>query len=499
MKIENSSPFKPDGIKINRKIIYLIAFLFVNLLFACLIVWFPFYFFLISAVLIFLTIVFWKTEESLIFLVFYLPFQIALNVTESIDLASSRIFIIILFFAWFVKSLAKKNLRVPNSPTTWLIVAFLGLVTISAYLSIDQEKSAIRSLFFFSIIPVYFIVAVYVNSIGKIVNAVYVLLLSASIAGMAGIAQFLGQFILGIDPIMNFWAKNIAFLFYGQSFGKAIIANPSWLVNIGGQTFFRAISFFPDPHMFSFYLGLIAPIALCFTLFSGFFKFSTWQRFLLYISGLIVFLALGLTFSRAGYVGAFFGITSIIFLGWKFFNKKIQFTVIITVLVGGIVVFSSSNLIVARFFSSFNPQEGSNSERLLNWRQSIKIIEEYPVAGAGVGAYAEAVNPQAPERSSVTAHNTYFDIAAEIGIPAAVIWVVILILTIRTLVLTINTKENNLSREKIISLGLVGSFVWYSAQLFFDTAIYSPALLAMFMIYLAISVNLEGKLRDIRN
>lgn len=465
---------------------------------AVFIVWQPIYFLLLLAGILFLTAVFWQTEESLIILIFYLPFQIALNVSSNVDLASGRLFILVLFLAWFAKSLAKKNIAVPYTPVTWLLVIFLALAVLSAYFSIDQERSAVRLLFFLGIFPLYFITAALLNSTKKTVKAVYALLISAGIAGAAGIVQFLSQFFLGIDAIMDFWAKNIAFLFYGESFGKVIVTNPSWLVNVGGETFFRAISFFPDPHMFAFYLGLVAPIALCLALFPGVFNLSSGQKFLLYVCNCIVFLALGLTFSRAGYVGAFFGVAAVILLGWSFFTRQIRFAVITAVLLGGIIIFNAASnaggLIISRFFSSFNPAEGSNSERLLNWRQAVKIIEKYPVGGAGVGAYAEAINARAPKRSSVTAHNTYLDIAAEMGIPALAVWVIILMLTIKNLLSVLRQGGRELSKEKVISLGLLGTFVWFSVQMVFDTAIYSPTLLAILMVHFGIAVNLRKEI-----
>lgn len=494
MSFEIYKPFKSNSVKINRKAIYWLPFLLINLLLAILIVWSPVYFFAIIAGLMLLAILVWKTEESLIALVFYLPFQIALNISESIDLASSRLLIVVLFLVWLIKSLAKKRLIIPNRPVTWLLALFLGMTMLSAYFSINQEKSAVRSLFFLSIVPLYFITAAYLNSIIKITLVIYILLFSAATAGIIGVVQFLSQFVFGIDAIMDFWSKNIAYLFYGQSFGKAVVANPSWLVNIGGETFFRAISFFPDPHMFAFYLGLAAPVALCLSVFSNIFQFSFRQKFLLCVCNTVLFLALGLTFSRAGYIGAFFGVLAVIFMGWDFFDKRVKFIVTAVILVGSVALFSSSNLIISRFFSSFNPAEGSNSERLLNWRQAIKIIEDRPITGAGVGAYAEALNARAPNRSSVTAHNTYLDIAAEMGIPALLVWIILLSAAAKNLLFVLKSEERGLSKEKVISLGLIGAFVWFSVQMIFDTAIYSPALLALLMIYLAISVNLRKEI-----
>lgn len=477
-------------LKLSQSARSILFFTAVCLVFAWFIVWQASYFVFFLAAALFIIAIFWKTEKVFFALLVYLPFQIALNPAENIDLASSRILIIALFFAWIIKSLAKKKLIVPYVAITWLLVFFLGLAVFSAYFSINQEKSAIRILFYLSIFPFYFIAADLLDSIIKISKAVYALLFSAAIAAVVGIIQFAGQFVFGIEALIDFWSKNIAILFYGQSFGKAVIANPSWLVNVGGETFFRAISFFPDPHMFAFYLGLVEPLALSLAFVPRIFNFSDLQKFFLYACNALLLLALGFTFSRAGYVGAFFGIGAMILSGWKFFDKRLRFSIITAVLIAGILIYNSSGLMIARFFSSFTLSEGSNSERLLNWRQAVKIIEDNPIVGVGVGAYSEALNARSPERSSVSAHNTYLDIAAEMGIPALLAWFVILLLVIKNLLnmLKINSE---LTREKVFSIGLVGAVVWFSIQMFFDTAIYSPVLLAVFMLYLAISVNLS--------
>lgn len=183
-------------------------FIMASLILSASIVWQPVYFLLFILAAVFLIIIFWKTEESLIALIFYLPFQIALNVSNTIDLASSRLFIITLFIVWLLKSLAKKKLVIPCQLTTCFILVFLGLATLSACFSIDQDKSAVRLLFFLSIVPLYFVAANYLNLTVKITKAIYVLLFSAALAAIVGIVQFLSQFVFGIDVVMDFWSKN---------------------------------------------------------------------------------------------------------------------------------------------------------------------------------------------------------------------------------------------------------------------------------------------------
>lgn len=464
--------------------------LLTGILLSIFIVFQPVYFILFLAAIIFLVIVFWKTEESLLALVFYLPFQIAFNVSKGIDLASSRVIIVILFLAWVIKSLAKKTLVIPDKLISGFIIVFLGLAILSAFFSINQERSAIRLLYFLNIIPTYFIFAAYFNSIPKIIKLIRALLASAVIIAVIGIIQFFGQFVFGVDKIIGFLSKNVAPVFYGESFSHAILANPSWLVNIGGQTYLRAISLFPDMHMFAIYLGLVIPLALSLFLFSGYLSYTIRIKSLLLFINLILSFSLLATFSRSGYVGAFFGIFAVVAVGWKFFDKRIKLMIIALAFVTIVLGLNSSGLFTSRFLSTFDLSEGSNSERIVNWYQGLRIIGDYPVTGVGVGAYSAAISPIAPVKSVISPHSTYLGIAAEMGLIALLVWIMLLVVTMKNL-FTIFFSKNNTSKEaKIIALGLLGSFVWFLIQSVFDIAIYSPVVFVVLMIYFAVSVNL---------
>lgn len=493
MSFDKYNPFKSNGVKINHKIIYSLCFMAFNLLAAVLIVWQPLYFFYAILAALVVLFILWKTEVCLLVLIFYLPFQIALNVSQNIDLASSRALIGGFFAIWLAKSLAAKKVNIVFGAITALVLAFMVLAALSAVFSIEPDRSYIRLLYFLSIIPLYFVAADYLNSAAAIRKVFLIIAASGFIAAFLGIIQFAGQFVFGIDPVVDFMAKNIAPVFYGQSFSAAVLANPSWLVNIGGETYLRAISLFPDPHMFAFYLGLVIPLALVILLRPDIFKLSSSAKILIFFINIVLFLALGFTFSRAGYIGALFGIGAIFALNWRFLDKKIKLAVSGISIVILIVFLSSSNLIVSRFFAVFNLSEGSNSERLVNWSQAIKIIEDHPLTGVGVGSYSLAVDPQSSSRSAITAHNTYLDIAAEMGIFALLAWVLLLGLAMKKLYKTCKAKNNGISGEEnsALSAGVFGALAWFSVQAVFDTAIYSPTLFAILMIYLAVAVNLE--------
>jgi len=111
-------------------------------------------------------------------------------------------------------------------------------------------------LFLLSIFPLYFIVSAIANNFSKAKKIIEFLVWGAGGAALLGIIQFSLQFIFGLEETAKFWTNFIT-PFLGSSFSKAVMENSSWLVGISGHDFFRSISVFPDPHMFSFYLNLI--------------------------------------------------------------------------------------------------------------------------------------------------------------------------------------------------------------------------------------------------
>ena len=462
---------------------------------------------------LFVVISFKYFNQVLFLLILYIPFQVALNISVGIDLASGRVLILYLFVVWVIISLAEKRFVIRFNLQTLLILLFLFIAIFSVLQAWDMERAFRKILVFLSIFPLYFIITslpvstiakglgvVRNNYIYKILNA---LIISGFILSLIGIIQFALQFFIGVDPIMDFWSEFVSPVFYGNTFGAEVIANPSWLVNIGGATVLRAFSLFPDPHMFSFYLGLLIPVVLAIVLCdSRWFRsleFISWNgktmepvnqnnnKFLYFIL-IIMLLAEALTFSRGGYIGLIAGIGVTIILLWKYinFNKKV-----ILGLATGIsmlfIMFSNQS-IVSRFLSSFDFREGSNTERIKNWNQGYEMFADNFLTGVGIGNYSIYLYPTAEYRTPIYAHNLYLDIGAEMGIFALLVWLALIGITIWQLFKTGRRTEDISMRA--LSFGLIGSLTWFSAHSFFDTAIYSPTILAIFVVIISLSANL---------
>ena len=434
--------------------------------------------FLLTSIL-FVLISFKYFNQVLIILILYLPFQVALNITSGIDLASGRVLILYLFIVWIIKSLAEKRFVIRFNLQMILICLFLFLAIFSITQAWDGERAIRKILVFLSIFPLYFIITSLKNNKDYIHKILKALILSGFILSLIGVVQFALQFFIGIDSIIIFWSKYISPIFYGNTFGAEVIANPSWLVNIGGATVLRAFSLFPDPHMFSFYLGLLIPIVLAIALV------NKNNSKLLYLILVVMLFAELFTFSRGGYLGMIFGISAVIILLWQqiAFNKKIILGLISTIAI--IFLLTTGQSVLNRFLSSFDFNEGSNTERLKNWNQGYEMFANNFLLGVGIGNYSVEINPTIEYRSPVYAHNLYLDIGAEMGIFALIVWVLLIIVTIWQLYKVSKKTKDNFFRA--LSLGLIGSLVWFSAHSFFDTPIYSPTILAIFTIIISLS------------
>lgn len=428
-------------------------------------------------------------ESSLLLLVLYLPFQVALNVSAGFDIASGRVLILLLFAVWTFRSLKNKKLEIDFSLETLLLVTFLSCAIFSLLQSFEMDRALRKILVFLSVFPLYFVLTSLPGRKDFILKIVKALLSGGLILSLFGAVQFLAQFVFGINPLFDFFAKIIAPVFYGNTFAAQVVANPSWLVNVGGTTLLRAFSIFSDPHIFSFYLGLIAPLAFALAMlprenmrkagFGGSGKF-------VYLTFSFLILAELLTFSRGGYMGMFAGLFTLMILFWKHFTaaqKKIMFSV------GSVgIIFAAfiSSSVLTRFLSSFDLQEGSNMERMKNWQQGLDTFSANFLTGVGIGNYSFYLDPTTAYRTPIYAHNLYLDLGAELGIIALLSWVLLIGITVIELfIASRRTSDKTLS---YLSLGLIGSLVWYSVHSFFDTSIYAPNILAIFTVILALAV-----------
>lgn len=442
----------------------------------------------IVAAAAFLFFVLENFESALLLLIFYLPFQIALNLAAGFDVASGRVLILFFVVVWFFRSLKNKKLEIDFSLETFLVILFLFFSTFSILQAFDTERALRKILVFYSAFPLFFVLTSFAGDKKFAVKIAKILVSAGCVLAVFGILQFLAQFVFGINPLFDFFAKIIAPVFYGNTFAAEVVANPSWLVNVGGETLLRAFAIFSDPHIFSFYLGLIIPIAfsLLFLAQDNFEKNITKSKKMFFVAFAALVLAELFTFSRGGYAGMAASFFILLILFRKYFTSK-QKKIFAAIAVCGVIFFTFiSSSVLTRFLSSFNLEEGSNVERIKNWQQGFNMFSDNCLWGVGIGNYSLFLDPTVAYRTPIYAHNLYLDLGAELGIFALISWLLLIVITIYELYMASKYTSDKLLA--CLALGLIGSLVWYSAHSFFDTSLYAPNILAMFVVILSLAV-----------
>ncbi len=412
----------------------------------------------------------------ILFLYFFLPFQFALSPMADFDIAIIRVLIILLTLFYIAYSLFKKHLFIPNGFIISFFTAFLMWTLFSLFFTPVPSWTIRKIIFLFSFFPILLILAILFvtipNSKEKILKAT---VLGASIISAISIIQISLQFIFSLNTTLIIWAKIIPF-FLGHTFSESVISHNSWLVNIGGYTVMRAIAFFPDPHIFSFYLGLIIPLSL------GLFFIS--QKKIWLVSFFLLLLADLFTFSRGGYVGLFGGFIIGTILLWPQIKNTVRHFIVLFIISFIFLLIIPHNPITSRLMSSFDTSDTSNTHRIELWTQAIEEIKERPFLGTGLGAYSYTINPIATYRTPIYVHNMLLDITVETGLVGLFLFIGIFISTIVALY---KNKNDYIALFAIISLSV------FFSHAIFDTPIFSVHVLPILLLIFTIGIYYENK------
>lgn len=197
--------------------------------------------------------------------------------------------------------------------------------------------------------------------------------------------------------------------------------------------------------------------------FLGFF-FYYWRSFkywLLLIPFLSCFRGIMVTFSRGAYLAFGFGSLMITFFRSKFLFFIFLFLLIFTVInpifipegmkyrlastFGGEKVFSTDTEDIT---------DASAGKRIILWRGAIEMIKDQPWFGFGYGMFPHIIGFYVPRIPEADAHNTYLIIAAEMGIPALIIFLVILFMLLKDSRWLLRHSEDRYF--KAFALGMIG-------------------------------------------
>ncbi|MBP7061121.1 MAG: O-antigen ligase family protein, partial [Candidatus Moranbacteria bacterium] len=307
------------------------------------------------------------------------------------------------------------------------------------------------------------------------------LVLGAFAMSIVALVLFFLQFVFGVANVFSVLTSSILPVFLGTSFGQAVASYPSLLVNISGHTLLRASGVFPDPHMFSYYMGMAIPLAI----------YSAYKKrniFWLVVVGTLLLADL-LSFSRGGYIGlvAGLGVFALplgtrLFTGdfWKTSRRRIVAVGLVAIVAGSI--FSPLG---GRIQSIFSQQDGSNIERLRLWQEALGHISTRPFLGVGLGNYPLLVKPGVSYREPIYAHNLYLDITLELGVLGLLCFLGLCGSILWRLGKIYTTTGD------AFPLALLASLTVFLGHSFFETPLFSVHILSLLFLLFAIGVSYQ--------
>ncbi len=256
----------------------------------------------------------------------------------------------------------------------------------------------------------------------------------------------------------------------------------------------RVFAFFPFPTTLSAFLAIIIPINIGQYVY---YKNRT-------VRSLVVFLlflnitALILTKSYGG-IATLFAVILIVGI-IRIFKSKKDLKKSLAVTVGMFIVLVVIGIVFSLFRGGlFNMEDPTNpiSLRLSNWNAALKIIADYPLLGVGPGNYA-TVYPRyymPGTQPSQFAHNTYLQLASEIGIYFSLILLTLFTAWIIKIVSFYFIKEKKKVNEpKILYLTLLASSAAFLVNNVFEINTYYPSLgfLGIFILSLLHKTTCQG-------
>lgn len=254
--------------------------------------------------------------------------------------------------------------------------------------------------------------------------------------------------------------------------------------NIGLTT--RVYSVFGNPNILAEYLVFMIPVGV------GLFWFTTnLSQKVFYGLGLVImFVTLGLTMSRGGWLGI--AMAALVFV--LLVDRRLLLMAIPMVLVGLMVLPQS---IINRLVSIGNLSDSSNDYRLKIWSITGEIIKDYPVAGLGLGhqPFMEVFNTYIRTMPIYHAHNTVLQMIVELGFVGFGIFIMFMY-TFMTRSIGRLIIDNDDKYTKYIGAGVLAAIAGVFTHGMVEVLLYLPKIIFMFWTMMAVLIvlsNIKGE------
>jgi len=480
----------------------------------------------ITGLLIFYFI-FSPLEDSLWVFIASIPLFIALPITENFDtMANWRILLAVLFLVVFFKQGISIKL-IKNKFNKWRLkeqegykhyqVEYLKgiflLITIASLLVADNVFIGIKKILFLVNIFLLYIIIINVlyrnkNVFPKIISAMKT---AIGIVLGIGFLQLIMVFFVNLHKFWYLWDRSVIHVFYGIDLSNLLSYSNTWFSYYSYQLpTLRMFSIFPDSHSFAFFCILAIPFFLT-TIFirDGNNKWGMIGSYLGLISCLLAIIFSG---SRGSWVSGLGVLLIFLFIALLYFFKKITFwDKKAQLIIGCFVIFfllfpiasailfmpqyielgkdSLSNVsLFERARSIIDFVETSIKGRLEIWQRTVDSIIIRPLLGVGIGNFPLVLNEDFifSKRGS-SAHNLYLDFAAEIGVFALILLLVIFWKILKRSWYFFQRKiKGDIPYLNIWAGFFAIAFLWILGYSLFDVVLLNDKVLLFFVVNIAI-------------
>jgi len=418
-------------------------------------------------------IIFSPLKESLWILIASIPFYVALPLTLGFDtLANWRILVIALFLVLFfrqgISTVIKKSKhgRVKKIFKYYQVEYLVGIIIVLAFLSLvaaDNVWLGLKKIIFLT--NVFFIYIIARNVCRRDKQARNKVISALKFAGYTilsiGFVQLVVVYFYRLHEFWHFWDSHVISVFYGQDLSHLLSYSNTWFSYYDRQLpTLRMFSIFPDSHSFAILMMLLLPFTMAFVYGNKrkekHIKAGLW---LLLVFNLIAIIFSG---SRGAWVSVGLAmITFIMLAGLKhirFVSRLSSFFIVakrktwqeqMQLIIGSLLIFiilfpiasailfvpqyiqlDQDNLTNLNFFersaSIFNFNELSVKSRLEIWTKTFDSMIVHPLLGVGIGNYPTVLNEELHfAKMGSSAHSLYLEFAAEMGVFAAIVLIVI--------------------------------------------------------------------------
>ena len=364
----------------------------------------------------------------------------------------SLVFVIFLVMVYIYDHLVKKTSPLDVASVYIPIIIFGIIITIGTITSIDIMGS-------FRDFAIHFVsfglVFVMINSIDRLEDfniIVTMIVFSATIVALIGLYQY----IVGV-PVDAGWVD--------------VSNNPDIKA--------RVYSVFDNPNILAEYLVMTIPLSISLFWYTK----KIVKKVLFLATSAILTLSLVLTLSRGGWIG--FAVSALIFI--LLVEKRFLLS-IIPIGIGGLLFLPKS--ILSRILSIGNLGDSSNSYRITMWKIALNIIKDNPLAGVGFGhkPFQQTFETYISDMPTYHAHNTYIELAAELGIPGLIAFLFLMFIIFKYGIQKLINQENRYI--KIMAAGLFAGLGGLLAHGAVENVIYLTRIILYFWIMIGLILTL---------